>query len=110
MWYRSRNDIRNYLRCVTATLLRFEQFYHKREIGIAGAKTTRKPVSSALGDPLTVRNYIELAALPGRKNDFNVQLFFDERHETRDLCPVVLSRRAVNDFDFHLFPRLPKRL
>ena len=36
-----------------------------------------------------------------RKHHFHVQPILDEVHETRDLYLVVLSRRAVNDFDFH---------
>jgi hypothetical protein len=71
------------------------------EIRIAGAKGSREPVSAALGEHLAVGKHLELTGLTRRKNGFNAQALLDEGHETRDLYLVVLSRRAVNDFDLH---------
>jgi hypothetical protein len=68
---------------------------------IAGAKASREPVSAALGNPLAVRKHLELTGPTRSKNRLNVQAVLDEGHETRDLYLVVLSRRAVNDFDLH---------
>jgi hypothetical protein len=47
------------------------------EIGIASTKAPRKPVSPALGDPLTISDNLELASLPGLKLGFNVQALLD---------------------------------
>jgi hypothetical protein len=55
-----------------------------------------------LSDLLAVSDNLELTALPGRKDGFNVEALLDEGHETRDLGLVVLSCRAVHDLDLHL--------
>jgi hypothetical protein len=47
------------------------------EIGIAGAKAPRKPVSPALGDPLTISHNLELACLPRLKHGFNIEALLD---------------------------------
>jgi len=47
------------------------------EIGIAGAKAPRKPVSPALGDPLTISDNLELTCLPRLKHGFNIQALLD---------------------------------
>jgi hypothetical protein len=47
------------------------------EIGIASAKAPRKPVSSALGYPLTISENLELACLPSLKHGFNIQALLD---------------------------------
>jgi len=74
---------------------------HAIDIGVAGAKAPREPVPAALGYPLSVSDNLELTGLTRRKDGFNVEAILDEGHETRDLGFVVLSRRAVNDLDFH---------
>jgi hypothetical protein len=74
---------------------------HAIEIGITRAETTRQPVSTALGNLLAVSDYRELAGPTRRERRFNAEALLDEGHETRDLGLVVLSRRAVNDLDFH---------
>jgi hypothetical protein len=79
---------------------------HAIKIGVAGSKFLREPISTALGNPLTVRDHLELAGLPRRDDGFNVQSLLDEGRETRDLGIVVLSGRAVNDFDLHLCSKL----
>ena len=79
---------------------------HTFEIGIAGAKAPCEPVPTALGNLLAVSEHLELAGLTRRKDCFNVEALFDKGHETRDLGLVVLSRRTVNDLDFHLFSNL----
>jgi hypothetical protein len=86
--------------CVTRTVL-LDPLDHAIEIGIAGAKLPREPVPSALGNPLAVRNHLELTGFAGRKDSFYAKALLDEGHETRDLGLVVLSRGAVNDFDLH---------
>jgi len=86
--------------CVTRTVL-LDPLDDAIEIGIAGAKLPREPVSTALGNPLAVRNHLELTGLTRRKDSFNAKSLLDEGHETRDLGLVVLSRGAVNDFDLH---------
>jgi hypothetical protein len=76
-------------------------FDYAIEIGIACAKLLCEPVAAALGNQFAVGDYLELAGLTRRKYRINSQPLLDEGHETRDLSPVVLSRWAVNDFDFH---------
>jgi hypothetical protein len=101
VWVSSRSG--GYLsRGVTRTALR-ELLDHTFEIRIAGAKAPCKPVSTALRNLLAVSDHLELTGLTKRKDGFNVEALFDEGHETRDLDLVVLSRRAVNDLDLHLF-------
>ena len=72
------------------------------EIGITRAQAPREPVSTALGNPLPVRDHLELTGLAGDGHWINIQALLDQGHETRDLGIVVLSRRAMNDLDFHL--------
>ena len=81
--------------------------YYGFQIGITNTKAPREPVAAALGYIYAVRDYGELSGLTGRNNNLNAQPLLNEGHETRDLDLVgVLSCWAVNDFDFHLFPRL----
>jgi hypothetical protein len=79
---------------------------HTFEIGIADAKAPREPLAAALCNLLAVSDHLELTGLTRRKDGFNAEALFDEGHETRDLGLVVLSRRAVNDLDLHLFSNL----
>ena len=79
---------------------------HAIEVGIAGAEASCEPVSTALSNPLAVGDNLELTGLPRRKDGFNVEALLDEGRETRDLGLVVLSCRAVNDLDLHLFSNL----
>lgn len=74
---------------------------HTIEIGVAAAKAPREPVPPTLGNPLAVREHLELARLARRQDGFDAQALLDEGHETRDLDLVVLSSWAVNDFDLH---------
>lgn len=71
------------------------------EIGVTGSKSPREPISTALGNPLAVRDHLELTGLTRGNDGFNAQALLDEGRETRDLDIVVLSGRAVNDFDLH---------
>lgn len=84
----------------------FELLHHSVEIGIAGAKAPREPVSTPRGNPLAVSDNLELTGLSGFNDGFNPKTLLDEGHETRDLGLVVPSCRAVNDFDFHLLSNL----
>ena len=79
---------------------------HTFEIRIAGAKAPCEPAPTALGNPLAVSDHLELTELTGRNDGFNAEALLDEGHETRDLGLVVLSRRAVNDLNLHLFSNL----
>jgi hypothetical protein len=54
-----------------------------------------------LRDLFAIRHHIKLTSLPRHKHHIHIQAILDEAHETRDLYLVVLSRRAVNDFDLH---------
>jgi hypothetical protein len=83
-------------------LLQF--LYHAIQIRIPGPEAPRKPIPPALRDLLAIRHHIELTRLARHKHHIHMQLTLDEVHETRDLYLVVLSRRAVNDLDLHLFP------
>jgi hypothetical protein len=74
---------------------------HTMEIGIAGAKAPCDPILTSPGNPLAVREHLELSRLTRDQDAFQVQAFLDEGRETRDLDFVVLSRRAMNDFDLH---------
>ena len=82
-----------------AALLQF--LYHAIQIRIPSAKASCEPVPPSLCDLLAIRHHIELTSLSRRKYHFHIQPILDEVHETRDLYFVVLSRRAVNDFDLH---------
>jgi hypothetical protein len=79
---------------------------HAVEIGIAGTKAPCEPVPTALGNPFAIGDNLELTRLPRLNDGFNVEVLLDEGHETRDLGFVVLSCRAVNDLDLHLFSNL----
>ena len=71
------------------------------EIRVAGSKYPREPISTTLGKLLAVCDHLELSGLARRNYGFNAQALLDEGRETRDLGLVVLSGRAVNDFDLH---------
>ena len=86
-----------------------ELLEHTSEIGIAGAKAPCEPVPTQLGNPLPISDNLELTGLPGCSDGFNIKALFDESHETRDLGLVVLSCRAVNDLDLHLFSKIIPR-
>jgi hypothetical protein len=77
---------------------------HAFQIRIASAKAPCEPVPTAFRNPFAVSDHLELTSLARRKDGINIEALFDEGHETRDLCLVVLSRRAVNDLNLHLFP------
>jgi len=74
---------------------------HIIEIGIAGAKSPCEPVPTPLGNSLAVHDHVELTGLARRTGGIDIQALLDEGHETRDLGLVVLSSRAINDFDLH---------
>jgi len=71
------------------------------EIRVAASKASREPISTTLGDPLAVGDHVELTGLTRRNDDFDAKALLDEGRETRDLRIVVLSGRAMNDFDLH---------
>jgi len=47
------------------------------EIGIANAQAPRKPVSPALGYPLTISDNLELTCLPRLNHGFNIEALLD---------------------------------
>jgi len=87
--------------CATRTTLLVELLDQAIEIRVAGSKYPREPISTTLGDPLAVCDHLELTGLTRRNYGFNAQALLDEGRETRDLGIVVLSGRAMNDFDLH---------
>jgi hypothetical protein len=74
---------------------------HAIEVRIARTKTPREPVAATPSNLLAVHDHVELPRLTGYTNGVDVQALLDEGHETRDLGAIVLSRRAVDDFDLH---------
>jgi hypothetical protein len=80
-----------------------EPFDHAFELGIAGAKAARKPVSPALGYFLAIGEDLELTGVSRLSGSLNTEALLDEGHETRDLGVIVVSCRAMNDLDLHLF-------
>jgi hypothetical protein len=88
------------LRCFTRTVL-LELVDHVIEIGIASAKAPCEPVPTTFGNPLAVCEHLELTRFTGCQDGFDAHALLDEGHETRDLDLVVLSSRAVNNFDLH---------
>jgi hypothetical protein len=76
------------------------------KVGIARAKAPCEPVAAAPGNPFAVSDHLELTGLTGCNDGFNVEVLFDQGHETRDLGLVVVSCRAVDDLDLHWFSNL----
>ena len=88
----------------SARELLFELLHHAIEVGVAGTKAPREPIPAPRGNRLTVRNHVKLPGLAGHQHRFRFQPLLNEGHETRDLGLIVLSSRAVHDFDFHGLP------
>src|SRR5262249_21164208 len=89
-------------RCGTRAVL-LEQLDHPIKIGIASTKAPCEQVPTTHGNPLAVREHVELTGLTRRKDGVNSQAVLDEGHETRDLDAIILSSGVVNDFDLHSF-------
>src|SRR5262245_42728597 len=70
------------------------------EVGVACAEAARKEVPAAPGDAHSVGEYLKFADFSRPLHRVDVQAFFDEGHEPRDLLGVVGSSGAVDDFDF----------
>jgi hypothetical protein len=79
----------------------FQLLHHVIEVRIPSPKTPRKPVSPALRDLLAIRHHIKLTRLSRHKHHIHIQPILDEVHETRDFYFIVLSRRAMHDFNSH---------
>lgn len=88
-------------RFVARTPLLDKQLDYAIKIGIADAETTRKKVSPTPGNPLPIREHVELTCITRNTDSVNIQALLDKGHETRDLVVVVLSRRTMNDLDLH---------
>jgi hypothetical protein len=71
------------------------------EIGVASPELPTDPIPAALGNGFTVSDNLELTGPARRSHCVDVESPLDEGHETRDLGFVVLSRRAIDDFDLH---------
>jgi hypothetical protein len=82
------------------------------EIGVTTTQAPREPVTAACRDSLAIRDHVELTGFAGRRHGVDAEAPLDEGHETRDLGPVVLSRRTVHDLDLHpdLLPSQCSRL
>jgi hypothetical protein len=78
---------------------------HALEIGIACSKAPREPVPTTLGNLLAVYDYVKLSGLTRDKDGFHFQTLLDDSRETRDLRLIAMSRRAVNDLNFHSVPQ-----
>jgi hypothetical protein len=79
----------------------FELIDDAVEVGISGAEFSREPVSAASGNFFAVGEHVELTGFAGREDWVDVEPFLHEGRETRDLRRVVVSRGAMNYFDFH---------
>jgi hypothetical protein len=79
----------------------FQLLHNTIQIRIPSPKTPRQPVSPSLRNLLPIRHHIKLTCLSRHKHHIHIQPILDEVHETRDLYLVVLSRRAMHDFNFH---------
>lgn len=71
------------------------------EVGVAGAEFAGDEIAAASGDFFAVDDDVELAGATGRANGIDAEALLDKGRETRDLRAVVVSRGAVNNFDFH---------
>jgi len=75
--------------------------HHAIEIGIASAKASGEPVSTALGDGFAVGDHLELTGIAGRNHRVNAKPLLDQGHETRDLRFIVPSSGAGTYLYFH---------
>lgn len=71
------------------------------KIRIAGAKLSGNPVPTATCDLRTISDYVELSGFSWPCYSVDIESLLNEGRETRDLGFVILSCRAVNDFDLH---------
>jgi hypothetical protein len=78
-----------------------ELLNHVIEIGITCAKAFCEPVSTALGNPLSIGEHLELTGSARRNRSFDAKTLLNQGHETRDLGFIVLSRRAGTYFNLH---------
>ncbi len=78
---------------------------HAFEVRVARAELARKPVAAAHRDLLLIREHVELTLLANLEDGVYIEALLDQGRETRGLGLVVLSRRAILDFDLHLASR-----
>jgi hypothetical protein len=88
------------LRGVAGTAL-FEQVDHALQIGIASAEAPCKPVSTTLGNCLTIGDHLKLTSCARCNHGCNAETLLYEGRETRDLGFVVLSGRAGDYLNLH---------
>jgi len=98
---------KSFPRFVARPLFFGEPFNQLAEIWIARAKLPREPIPPACRYLLAVRNNVELTGLTRRVYNFDIQALFDQGRETRDLRSIVVSSRAVHDFNLHPVPHTP---
>jgi hypothetical protein len=79
----------------------FELLDDSFEIRVTCAKPACEPVPTALGNCLTVGDDVELTGLARPNYRFEAEPLLNEGRETRGLPFVAVSRRAVNNLDFH---------
>lgn len=70
------------------------------EIWVAGAELAGDEIAAARGDLFAVDKHVKLTCVTSCADGIDAEAFFDECRETRDLRVVVVSRGAMNDFDF----------
>jgi hypothetical protein len=75
--------------------------HHAIEVGIASTEHPCKLVPSAFGNLLAVYDHVELAGLAGDEDGFQAQPLLNSSRETRGFYLIAVSRRAVEDLDFH---------
>jgi hypothetical protein len=86
------------------------QLDHSIEIGIARAEALSEPVPTARRDLLPVDEHVELSEPSSSRCGIDAEARLDEGRETRSLCFVSVSRRAVDDLDLHAFLQLRSAL
>jgi hypothetical protein len=74
---------------------------HSIEIGVAGAKASGEPVTTALHHFLAIGKHFKLAGLSLRNHGFYAQPLFNHGRETRDLGFVVSSSRTGTYLNVH---------
>lgn len=75
------------------------------QIRIPRTKLARDPVATTLSNFLPIHHNIKLTRPTRPQNRIDTETLLYEGHETRDLSCIIVSGRAVNDFDPHRLSR-----
>ena len=79
-----------------------ERIHYAFEVRITHAEAAGKPIPAAARNHFTVGDHVELTGIAGHQNRVDIQPLFDESRETRGPGCILLSRRAMMDFDLHV--------